>query len=282
MCIVQIYVLYGILNITSLQSIPRDLKYIISISDSISEMRYADLSKPLSHRLMLVRTWNNDRTDRNFLSFGKRKKLHGSISRENNECGKTVSHTSTIASQAQMCVMVLIMFMIIFLEFLQCNISVIPSVTLQSWAPEFVLQYHHMARVLNIRSFVVFMVLLATIVLLQCLVSHNLFVCLFFFSFSDNSNRTLLCPQKHALVYLPWLEKLSVLIEYAPWFHSLNMAYSLGRGLVLTVASLKEMGVSYIDLSGNEILTDPSSPVLTRLTLALVSSTSSNPLSTEL
>lgn len=144
------------------------------------------------------------------------------------------------------------------------------------------MQYHHMGRVLNIRSFVVFMVLLATIVLLQCLVSHNLFVCLFFFSFSDNSNRTLLCPQKHALVYLPWLEKLSVLIEYAPWFLSLNMAYSLGRGLVPTVASLKEMGVSYIDLSGNEILTDPSSPVLTRLTLALVSSTSSKPLSTKL
>lgn len=91
---------------TSLQSIPRDLKYIISISDSISEMRYADLGRPLNHRLMLVRTWNNDRTDRNFLSFGKRKILHGSISRDNNECGKTVSHASKIASQALMCVMV--------------------------------------------------------------------------------------------------------------------------------------------------------------------------------
>lgn len=91
---------------TSLQSIPRDLKYIISISDSISEMRYADLGRPLNHRLMLVRTWNNDRTDRNFLSFGKRKILHGSISRDNNECDKTVSHASKIASQAQMCVMV--------------------------------------------------------------------------------------------------------------------------------------------------------------------------------
>lgn len=62
---------------TSLQSIPRDLKYIISISDSISEMRYADLGRPLNHRLMLVRTWNNDRTDRNFLSFGKKKYCMG-------------------------------------------------------------------------------------------------------------------------------------------------------------------------------------------------------------
>lgn len=42
------------------------------------------------------------------------------------------------------------------------------------------------------------------------------------------------------------------------------------------------MGVSYVDLSGNEILTDTSSPVLTRLTLALVSSTSSRSLSTKL
>lgn len=57
-----------------------------------------------------------------------------------------------------------------------------------------------------------------------------------------------------AIYISPGSEQLGVLIECAPWPLSLKTAYSLGYCLVPTVASLQEMGVSYIDLSGNEIL----------------------------
>lgn len=81
-----------------------------------------------------------------------------------------------------------------------------------------------------------------------CFVSDSHFPLLS--SLSANSNRTLLCCH----LYLPWVRatwRPDRMCAMAPLFKN---GLQFGHCLVPTVASLQEMGVSYIDLSGNEIL----------------------------